>query len=224
LEKEYQMYHGKNHHHHHHHPNHDENNDTTTTSAIQQEQVSATDFVQDLLQYIMQHDDPLPESGFRYMIRCATPQWKRALYASVGAPPTAPEDIVASALGEAMQRPNNQYALLTGDTNDDDDDQENRKNEHKEHYYVTFPYEPLDYYDGSTVYVECQLRHPNNHDLLAILGFSLLPNHRDEQGSATKTTTTTTTTTTSWLLDGMDWQDFREKFRPGIGYVLFVCL
>lgn len=155
--------------------------------TTQHPQVSACDFVQQLLQNMYHNEDPLPESGFRYLLRSATSEWKRALYNAVGAPSTAHEDVVASALGEAMGRPNNQYALLVGEADED--------------YVLTFPGEPLDYYDG-TAWVECRLRHQSNNSLLAILGFQLIQNP-DNDGA--------------WLVAGMDWQDFRDKFRPGIG-------
>jgi hypothetical protein len=47
--------------------------------------------------------------------------------------------------------------------------------------------------------VECRLRNKQTDFLLIVIGWSL-------QQSGDK-----------WLVDGMDWQDFREKYRPGIG-------
>ena len=157
--------------------------------------LSATDFVQQLLACIWQHEDPTPEAGFRLLLRTATAEWKAALYSAVGAPLTANEDVVASALGQAMGRPDNQYAILVGvsDSNTNDDEQTVQE------YIPTFPAEPLDYYDG-TAWVECRLRDKRDNSLLVSTGWQL---RRREDGA--------------WMVAGIDWQDFRDKFRPGIG-------
>ena len=146
--------------------------------------LSACDFVKELLQCILENDDPLPESGFRVLLRTATDEWRDAIYHSVGAPPNANEDVVASALGEAIGRPENQYTLLVGEA---------------EEYFPTFPFEPLDYFDG-TAWVECQLRDKKDDKLLVSTGWQL---QRNDEGA--------------WMVAGIDWQDFREKFRPGVG-------
>ena len=147
--------------------------------------LSACEFVQELLQRILHNEDPLPESGFRLLLRTATEDWKDALYESVGAPRTANEDVVASALGEAMGRKDNQYALLVGEAD--------------ESYVATFPFEPLDYCDG-TAWVECRLRDKKDNRLLVSTGWNLRQN---KEGA--------------WMVAGIDWQDFRDKFRPGVG-------
>uniref|UniRef100_A0A7S3LF56 Uncharacterized protein n=1 Tax=Amphora coffeiformis TaxID=265554 RepID=A0A7S3LF56_9STRA len=146
--------------------------------------LSACDFVKELLRCILENEDPLPESGFRVLLRTATDEWRDAIYHSVGAPPNASEDVVASALGEAIGRPDNQYALLVGEA---------------EEYFPTFPFEPLDYFDG-TAWVECRLRDKKDDSLLVSTGWQL---QRNSEGA--------------WMVAGMDWQDFREKFRPGVG-------
>lgn len=165
--------------------------------------LSAVEFVQQLLQHVLHNEDPLPESGFRLLLRTATDEWKRALYDSVGAPLTASEDVVASALGEAMGRPDNQYALLVGGQADDDDDSSDKHHHYQpaivQTYIPTFPSEPLDYYDG-TAWVECRLRDPADNSLLVSTGWEL---RRNQEGA--------------WMVARMDWQDFRDKFRPGVG-------
>lgn len=175
------------------------------TTRPPQAHLSATDFVQQLLACIWQHEDPTPEAGFRVLLRTATVEWKTALYQAVGAPLTAAEDVVASALGQAMGRPDNQYAILVGvsDTasNDNDTDDENDDDDQAVQEYVpTFPAEPLDYYDG-TAWVECRLRDKRDNSLLVSTGWQL--RRRDTDGA--------------WMVAGIDWQDFRDKFRPGIG-------
>jgi len=68
-------------------------------------------------------------------------------------------------------------------------------------YYTTeFPWDTLDYYDG-TAWLECRIRDLETDNLLVVLGWSM--EQRESDGS--------------WLIAGIDWQDFREKYRPGIG-------
>lgn len=157
-------------------------------------QLSATEFVQRLLQCVWDNADPLPEAGFRLLLRTATDEWKAALYASVGAPATANQDVVASALGDAMGRPDNQYAILVGSGGSNNDSDDTRME-----YAPCFPTEPLDYFDG-TAWVECHLRDKRDNSLLVSTGWQL---KRNAEGA--------------WMVAGIDWQDFRDQFRPGIG-------
>ena len=143
------------------------------------------EFVAELLQALYNNGDPLPDSGFRSLLRSSTKSWRRELYRAVAAPQTADEEPVASALGEAMGRPHNQFAILVGED---------------ELFEISFPTEPLDYGDGSC-WLECTLRDAKNGQLLVVTGWSLLQRSTDG----------------SWLVDRIDWQDFREEFRPGIG-------
>lgn len=148
-----------------------------------------------------------------------------------------PEDIITSALGTSLSRPQNQFAILVSA----DDVYQS---------YTLHLGDTLDYNDG-TCWVDAQLRsvatppttstppsststlpNSNSHDnngtnrtnkhginsnssnnnhpkrrmnehgkLLVKLGWSLV--RREEDGA--------------WIMDGLDWQDFREEFRPGIG-------
>jgi len=148
------------------------------------------EFVSELLHALWQNSDPLPDSGFRLFLRCSTPRWKTALYNSVGAPSSANEEVVASALGDAMGRPHNQFAILCGE------DELYCMNEYK----AVFPTDPLDYSDG-TCWLECHLRDKKDDSLFAITGWQL--QQRASDGA--------------WLVDRIDWQDFRDEYRPGIG-------
>ena len=67
-------------------------------------------------------------------------------------------------------------------------------------YLTDFPTDPVDYGDGSC-WLECRLHSKDTHELLVALGWSL---QRDA-------------VTRAWVVDALDWQDFREKYRPGIG-------
>lgn len=66
-------------------------------------------------------------------------------------------------------------------------------------FQITFPTDPLDY--GDTCWVECRLRSAINDELLVAMGWSL--EKRQSDGA--------------WLVSTLDWQDFREAYRPGIG-------
>jgi hypothetical protein len=123
------------------------------------------EFVSELLRALWNNAEPLPESGFRMLLRASTKDWRRKLYDAVAAPGHANEEIVASAVGEAMGRPRNQYGILVGED---------------ESYYASFPTDVLDYGDG-TCWVECQLRDKATDSLLAILGWELA--QRDSDGA-----------------------------------------
>jgi hypothetical protein len=140
----------------------------------------------------------LPDSGFRTLLRTSTNNWKTALRKSIGAPDDATEEQLVSALSGAMSRPNNQYQILVSPEEDDDED--NDTNDINEKYHLYFPGDVFEYDDGK-VWVETQLRHPKTGKLLAILAWSLI--QRENDGA--------------WLVDCLDWQDFRDAFRPGIG-------
>ena len=116
------------------------------------------------------------------------------MYHTVGAPSCAEEEVVASALGEAIARPNNQFAILVDSNCDDNDDAIEPP------YAVDFPTGMVDYGDG-TCWLECHLRRRKDGALLVDMGWQL--QRRSVDGA--------------WLVDQIDWQDFRDEFRPGIG-------
>lgn len=66
-------------------------------------------------------------------------------------------------------------------------------------YLPTFPTDPLEY--ENTCWLECRLRSNNNDELLVAMGWSL--ERRPEDGA--------------WVVSKLDWQDFRDAYRPGIG-------
>jgi hypothetical protein len=141
-------------------------------------------------------DDPTPDAGIRSLLRASTLHWKRLMYRSVGARPKSrmsykEEADVVSALRSSMGRPNNQYRILL----DGEDGEE------EEPYNIVFPSDPVDYMDGTPCWVECQLRRKTDHTLMITMGWQLV---KDCENGC-------------WMIDRIDWQDFREKFRPGIG-------
>jgi len=131
--------------------------------------------------------------------------WKDVLRKSVGAPVGTEEELIFRALSTSMERDNNQFGILVGlgtdfDSNINDNPSDEFATEDDGYYTVEFPWDTLDYYDG-TAWVECRLRDKQSDTLLVVLGWSM--EQRDGDGA--------------WLIDGIDWQDFREKYRPGIG-------
>jgi hypothetical protein len=141
---------------------------------------SPQEFVTQVLRGLWTNQEPLPDSGFRLLLRSSTKYWREQLYKSVGAPSdyNAKEDVVVSALADAMGRPNNQFAILVGEG---------------EEYNVAFPSEPLDYGDG-VCWLECLGKKDNK--LMAITGWTLKRRESDQ----------------AWLVDSIDWQDFRGQF------------
>ncbi len=155
----------------------------------------------------------LPDSGYRTLIRSSTDRWKEQLCESIGAKSihtnnnntsntlssssssNINEEQLVSALSAAMSRPNNQYQILCPDYDNKNDD-----NYTQENYHLYFPNDVFEYDEGK-VWVESQLRHPKTGKLLAILAWSLVQRESDN----------------AWLIDWLDWQDFRDEFRPGIG-------
>jgi hypothetical protein len=146
-----------------------------------------TQFVEKILEGLLNSYDPYPDSGFHRLLRASTKEWREKMYHSIGAPPDAPEEMVASALGSALSRPKQQFGILVG-TDDAED------------YYVCFPSDVVDNLDG-TCWLETRLYDSTDHELLVITGWEL--QQRPSDGA--------------WLVAGIDWQDFRDQYRPGLG-------
>lgn len=145
---------------------------------------SPEELVEEILTALWDSDDPMPDSGFLLLLRTATKQWRAQILKSVGAPASGEVDwqVVSSALGAAIGRPHNQFSILVaGDAGD----------EHEKAYVLEFPFEPLDYNDGSA-WLECRMRDRQTRELLVITGWSL---KQREDGA--------------WLVDGISWHDLR---------------
>ena len=75
----------------------------------------------------------------------------------------------------------------------------------------------------TTVWIECQLRHYDTNELLVVMGWqlvavpTLLPTHCDTENDDSKKYQNNHYVT-EYQIDRVDWQDFREMFRPGIGW------
>lgn len=153
---------------------------------------SPEELVTEILTALWSSDDPLPDSGYLLLLRTATKQWRKQILKSIGAPTAGEVDWqrVSSALGAAIARPRNQFGLLVAGDEDDEEEMP---------YLLDFPFEPLDYEDG-TAWLECQMRDKRTNELLVVTGWSL---KRREDGP--------------WLVDSITWHDLRDEFRPGVG-------
>jgi hypothetical protein len=157
--------------------------------------LSPTEFITAILTHLHRPDHFMPQSGFRTLLRSSSPKWKAALRRSIGVPSdledAITEDALISSLASAMTRPKNQYQILVHDDDNEEDDVSS--------YAIYFPGDIVDYLDGNC-WLETQLREKESGKLLVIMGWSLVQNEKKE-----------------WLIDRLDWQDFRDEFRPGIG-------
>jgi hypothetical protein len=164
--------------------------------------LSPSEFIQRLLRALQFPDEPLPESGYRTLWRSSSPRWQILIQRSIGAPNHATEETIISALGSALSRPQNQYGILVQGSNHNHNDHNTNKNivEEEDDYDLVFPGEVLDFQDG-TCWLETRLRGKKDHRLLVIIGWQLTRKSDDN----------------AWVVDRIDWQDFRDKFRPGIG-------
>lgn len=149
-------------------------------------------FVETCLRRLQHNDDPFPDSGIRFLLRMSTKSWRQQIRQSIGAngeEDAASLERVVCAVSAAMAQPDNQYALLL---------------QSPLAYRAVFPSEPLIFPEGDTArsgWVECQLRHPETDQLLVSMGWQLRSENDEDE----------------WRMERIDWQDFREPFRPGIG-------
>mmetsp|Transcript_48332 Transcript_48332/g.54786 ORF Transcript_48332/g.54786 Transcript_48332/m.54786 type:complete len:302 (-) Transcript_48332:494-1399(-) len=159
--------------------------------------------------------------GTSCLLQASTPSWRRVLFNSVGVTTNATDAEVAFTLQNALERPTNQFAILVNgidedevNDNDNDTDNDSRATSISSSCW-DFPADPVQFqeYDdekNETIdfcWIESRLRSPKDDNLLAVVGWSL-----------TKTSSSIDSDLNSfWLLDGIDWQDFRDDFRPGIG-------
>ena len=136
----------------------------------------AMDFVQNLIETMVS------EGTAAKLVSSSGEKWTQAIFAAVGAPETANEELVSNAMTFAMSKPDNQFAILLGKA---------------EKFTINFPSEAVDGGDG-TVWLECRLRDASDDELLVTMGITIQEVNGDYK--------------MSWL----DWQDFRDKFYPGL--------
>ncbi|KAL7455756.1 hypothetical protein ACHAWC_007297 [Mediolabrus comicus] len=159
--------------------------------------------VTSILNGLLHPHTPAPLFGYEVLYQASTQHWQNVLRRSVGAPNNTEVELIYRALSTSMERKQNQFGILVGlgtDVSLTSTDNSNTNNAYDEEYYtIEFPWDTLDYYDG-TAWLECRLRDKQSDSLLVVLGWSL---ERSSDGA--------------WLIDGIDWQDFRERYRPGVG-------
>lgn len=135
------------------------------------------------------------DSGAYVLLRSSTAEWFDIIRRFVGVVPYSCTNMdddeyvceVASAVASSFARSNNQFHILTGQ-------------EPAPKYVATFPTDPVEE-DENKSWLECRLRDATTDELLVVSGWDL--KRRESDGA--------------WLIDGLDWQDFRDGFRPGIG-------
>jgi hypothetical protein len=125
--------------------------------------------------------------GVEALLESSTKNWRRTLCRSVGAPESSATTEQVAPSLQVALGRLNNQFAILVGTEDAD-------------YVINFPTDPLDYGDG-TCWVECRLRRAADDELLVVTGWSL--KQRSSDGA--------------WMVDGLDWQDFREAYRPGIG-------
>lgn len=190
------------------------------------------EFITTILQEIQRPDNSLPLLGYHVLFHSSSSKWKQVLIQSVAAPilkNTLNQSLLLDenwyadlqnnddmilflqALQNAMSRSNNQFQILTMDNA----------------YRLYFPGDVVDYSDGKC-WLEVQLRDVKTDKLMVIMGWSLIRKNQDvidhtnmqecrKKEEKSPPITVQTQPCSSWLIDSLDWQDFRDEFRPGIG-------
>jgi hypothetical protein len=209
---------------------------TTTTTAMQ--------FIELCLHCLLLNDEPYPDAGIRFLLRVSTPQWKQQIVQSIGynhnnnnsdnhqkkntIHSRSEDDVhIVSAISSTITQRNNQFGILVGEG---------------ERYTISFPTEPLEYehcsdtHDVSssssslssymttgtaTTWMECQLRDYETNELLVVMGWQLVlqtdDHKRQTDDDRTSSSSSSSSSSVVYLIDRVDWQDFRAAFRPGIG-------
>ena len=190
-------------------------------------------------------------NGALCLLRSSTPSWRKLLLNSVGAPPDATDDQVAPTLQSALERPNNQFAILMKPLEGSDacssSSNKNNNSDGGGFGMATmrtvqnswhFPSDPVifqgddddddddnsDDDDNKVIldhcWIESRLRSPEDDQLLVVVGWSLQKQHLGDTNNDKAngfSASSASSLSPCWLLDGIDWQDFRDDFRPGIG-------
>jgi hypothetical protein len=156
--------------------------------------LTAQETVRSILDGLRRPHYPTRYFGLMVLLHSSSEDWSRFLRQTVGASVDESSEAVAAALEAALGRPHNQFQILLGLEN--------------EGYTMEFPNDPLDYGDDDACWLECRLRDGASQDLLVVLGWSLVKQQISSSPS---------TVSSAWVVDGLEWQDFRDSYRPGIG-------
>ena len=156
--------------------------------------LDARQTVTEILEGLRQPHYPQRDFGLRVLLRASAPRWRTVLCQAVGAP------VVPSAADEKLTEETTLAAALEAAMGRPNNQFRILLGLENEGYITEFPTDTLDYGDG-TCWLECRLRDPDTHELLVALGWSLQRN----------------ATSQAWMIEALDWQDFRASYRPGIG-------
>lgn len=192
------------------------------------------EFIQAILVALQERKKYGTWNGALCLLESSTPSWRKLLLKSVGAPVNAENDKVAPSLQNALERSNNQFAILTTNLNEDATETHDSTTALRSIQKCwDFPSDPVifeedeDDKDGEKrseserivdhCWIESRLRSPKDNTLLAVVGWSLQRRQIIQEEQKSDFGNNSNNLTTCWLLDGIDWQDFRDEFRPGIG-------
>jgi len=143
--------------------------------------LDAESFVKAALLALAKPDDPLPDAGYRVLLRSSSKRWREFLCNSIGAPQSSTENDMVRHLSESSAHthphPQNPYSVLVGVESD-------------EPYNVGFPSSSIDFKDGSC-WLECQITNPITTQIIASMMWYL--ERRVSDGA--------------WLIDWIDWND-----------------
>jgi hypothetical protein len=192
-----------------------------------------------LLEGLRTPHDPLPYFGVQILWESSTSTWQETLGRSIGMnmkhvldntkpntntntnnpnpltfsnveqPPK--QSLIVQSLYRALARPHQQFAILFSSSSSSDNN--NNNNNNNNNYWVEFPSDVLEW-DDQECWIECRLRSSQDDQLLAVLGWTLQKkdNHNNNNSQTTKGGSSS-----CWYLQALDWQDFRDAYRPGIG-------
>jgi hypothetical protein len=184
--------------------------------------------VQELLEGLGNPHDPLPYFGVQILWESSTLAWQETLGRSIGRNQNIQQSLdhhphpstfspvqqqqqqqqqqqsmmtIVPSLYRALARPHQQFAILFSSSS----------------YWVEFPTDALEW-DDHECWIECRLRSPNDDQLLCVLGWTLQKNVADgQQDNDSNIKDNHQDAAACWYLQALDWQDFRDAYRPGIG-------
>jgi hypothetical protein len=121
------------------------------------------------------------------------------------------EEQIIPALGRLFSRPKQQFAILMGIENSN--------------YMIEFPTEVVEWSDDE-VWFECRLRDKYHDTLLVVLGWTMLRKQQMQYSNiiddydiddVNNNSNNQNNNFYSWYIHSIEWQDFRDEYRPGIG-------
>ena len=209
--------------------------------------LSPQEFVLQILDALYTPHYPLPDSGYRVLLRSSTKKWRQEIYQSIGMsnakyvlnkgeinyetkkaeypgfstnPKDWDEDKITAILGQAFSSSKSQFGILVGQLSS------SLPSISPKNYEVTFPSDVVDFNDG-TCWLECRLLDSKTGSLMVIMGWQLKRElssmgtfpiqQNDEYDSLGNDFGVSDATHGAWFIDSVDWQDFRDKYRPGLG-------